>query len=207
MTIKTVIFDFGGVIYQLPDLKGIIKIQEMLGITFEPEIFELLKNPEESSLIQGICLGEVPEDQIWVMIVEKWGAGPRMLRYLRRKFVSRRSLNKPLANFIKKLSQDYTMGILSNAGDRTRSIMEDIFHLDRYVDEIIISAEEKLVKPDERIYQVAMDRLGAEPETSLFVDDLLVNVQAARDFGMKAIQFISNEQTIQDVMSCLDLEA
>jgi HAD superfamily hydrolase (TIGR01509 family) len=84
--------------------------------------------------------------------------------------------------------------------------MEDIFHLDRFVDDIIISAEEGIIKPDRRIYQIALDRLGAEPDTTLFVDDYPANVKGARDLGMKAVHFIDNKQAMQHIQTYLDNE-
>jgi len=206
MTIATILFDFGGVIYQIPDLTWVIKLQDMLGITLEPDVVELLENPNESSLMRDICLGEISEDRIWVAVVERWRIKPRVFRHIRRKFISRRHCNKPLVRYLKKLGQSYKTGILSNAGLQTRSLMEDVFHLDRYVDDIIISAEEKLIKPDQRIYQVAMDRLDAEPETTLFLDDLPVNVEAARDLGMKAVQFLNTQQAILEINAILEGE-
>jgi putative hydrolase of the HAD superfamily len=83
-------------------------------------------------------------------------------------------------------------------------VMEDIFHLDRYVEDIIISAEEGIIKPDPRIYQIALERLGADPETTLFIDDYPPNVEAAREMGMKAVHFVENKQAIQRIKSYLD---
>jgi putative hydrolase of the HAD superfamily len=102
-----------------------------------------------------------------------------------------------------ELHKDYQLGILSNAGDQSRSLMTDVFHLDQVVDEIIISAEEGVIKPDVEIYQIAMSRLDSKPEESLFIDDYGKNVEAAVDFGMKAIQFKDNEQAISMIRELL----
>jgi HAD superfamily hydrolase (TIGR01509 family) len=72
------------------------------------------------------------------------------------------------------------------------------------VDEIIISAEEGVIKPDRRIFEIAMSRLGTTPERSLLLDDHLPNVMAAREFGMHAVQFISPHQAIETVRIHLD---
>jgi HAD superfamily hydrolase (TIGR01509 family) len=84
--------------------------------------------------------------------------------------------------------------------------MEEIFHLDDYVDEIIISAEEGVIKPDPKIYRIALERLEAEPETSLLLDDTEENVLAARDIGMKAIKFVNNDQSIPMMHKILNTE-
>ena len=55
----------------------------------------------------------------------------------------------------------------------------------------VVSAHEKLVKPDPAIYRVLLDRNGLAPETCLFVDDMPENVEAARALGMKAHRFVT----------------
>jgi len=104
------------------------------------------------------------------------------------------------------LQSEYQLAILSNAGNQAREIIENHYHLDAYVEEIIISAEEGVIKPDHRIYQIAMDRLKTTPETSLFIDDFMVNVFSARDFGMSAVQFINNHQVISAIRDYLETD-
>ena len=54
-----------------------------------------------------------------------------------------------------------------------------------------MSGEEKLKKPDPRIYQLMTDRYGIEPEKAVFIDDSPANVASARKFGIHAIHFTS----------------
>lgn len=59
---------------------------------------------------------------------------------------------------------------------------------DRFRD-IIVSGDERLIKPDPAIYRLALTRFGlAAPET-VFVDDVAANVQAAADLGIHAVLF------------------
>lgn len=206
MAIKTILFDFGGVLLKSPKPAHLQKWQHLLGFDDDPEIIEMLANPNESALVQDICLGKISEDQLWKIMAEKWHLKPSMIKRIRRRMFSKRSLNKPIVQFLAELHNDYQTAILSNAGDQTRQVMEDIYHLDRYVETMIISAEEGVIKPDHQIFKIAMDRLNAQPATSLLLDDYLVNVQAARDFGMKAVQFINNQQAISTIRDYLTEE-
>jgi HAD superfamily hydrolase (TIGR01509 family) len=63
-----------------------------------------------------------------------------------------------------------------------------------------------VIKPDPKIFQIAMERMHTVPEQSLLLDDYEVNVQAAREFGMKAVHFISNEQAIPMIREMLQEE-
>lgn len=206
MVIKTILFDFGGVLYKMPDPKGIDKWTNLLGIKNSPEIAEMLSNPHESELVKDICLGKITEEEAWGMIRTRWSVTPGLIRRIRRNFLSKRSLNRQMVDFMASLREDFQLGILSNAGDQARSLMTDVLNLDRYVDEIIISAEEGVIKPDEEIYQIAMDRLDTKPEQTLFIDDYLENVQSAERFGMKVVHFTENQQAMQKIRESIQEE-
>lgn len=55
--------------------------------------------------------------------------------------------------------------------------------------DIVVSGEEKLLKPDPALYYRALDRFGLKPAEALFIDDRLINVEGARAVGMAAHLF------------------
>lgn len=63
----------------------------------------------------------------------------------------------------------------------------------------VVSAHEKLVKPDPAIYRVLLDRNDLDPADCLFVDDSLDNVLGARRVGMKAVHFTSPARFAADL--------
>ena len=70
--------------------------------------------------------------------------------------------------------------------------------------DILVSGDEKLVKPDPAIYALAISRFGVKPETCLFVDDRAENVEAARAAGLLAHQFIDAD-TLLSTLKKLNL--
>jgi 2-haloacid dehalogenase len=64
---------------------------------------------------------------------------------------------------------------------------EDAFF--RRFRDVVVSGEEKLLKPDPALYFGALDRFGLKPADALFVDDRLINVEGARAVGMPAFLF------------------
>lgn len=206
MGIKTILFDFGGVILNTSNLRWIRRWQKLFGFQNFPEITEMLTNPNESQLIKNICLGKISEDEIWEAVSEKWPVKPEVVRRIRRRIFSKNKLNQKVVRFMAELQEKYQVAILSNAGDRTREVIEGDYNLNQYLDDIIISAEEGVIKPDRRIYQIAMDRLDTQPEATLFLDDTLENVLAARKFGMHAVQFINTHQALQSMRDYLQKE-
>jgi len=60
--------------------------------------------------------------------------------------------------------------------------------------DILVSGEEKLLKPDPAIYYRALDRFRLRPAEALFIDDRAINVEGAEAVGMKAHLFTTAEE-------------
>jgi putative hydrolase of the HAD superfamily len=73
-------------------------------------------------------------------------------------------------------------------------------------DEVVISAEVGLHKPQPEIYRLAAERLGVEPGDCVFVDDLRENCAGAEAVGMTAVLHRDNETTIASVEELLGLK-
>ena len=59
---------------------------------------------------------------------------------------------------------------------------------------ILVSGQEKLVKPDPRIFQLLIDRTGVAPERTAFIDDSEKNAEAAARLGFRAVRFTDPER-------------
>lgn len=56
-------------------------------------------------------------------------------------------------------------------------------------DGIVVSGEEKLIKPDPEIFMVLLDRYNLKAEESVFIDDSPANIKTAEGLGFKAVLF------------------
>ena len=65
--------------------------------------------------------------------------------------------------------------------------------------DIVVSGEERLVKPDPDIYRVLFLRAGVEPSRAVFIDDSPYNVAGAEAVGMHAIRFETPDQLARDL--------
>lgn len=74
---------------------------------------------------------------------------------------------------------------------------------DRFRD-IVVSGDERLVKPDPAIYHLALDRFGLQPGEAVFIDDREDNVAAANGVGMRGLQFV-DAPTLRGQLSALGL--
>lgn len=64
---------------------------------------------------------------------------------------------------------------------------------------IVVSGVEKTRKPFPEFYQILFDRYAVAPGRSVFIDDNVSNIRAARDLGLNAIHFTSPEQLRGDL--------
>ena len=80
---------------------------------------------------------------------------------------------------------------LTNWSAETFPVAQRRFPFLQWFEDIVVSGEVKLAKPDPRIYRLALERNRLRAQTTLFVDDALHNVQAARALGLPAIHFQS----------------
>ncbi len=70
----------------------------------------------------------------------------------------------------------------------------DAFPMIRLLRDVIVSGAEKVIKPDPRIYQIALARMGnPDPADVMFIDDRLVNIEAAETLGFRGHHFSSAE--------------
>lgn len=78
-------------------------------------------------------------------------------------------------------------GLLTNNAREFEEFWKPLLPLDELFDDVVDSSEVGLRKPDPRIYHLALERLGVDPDRSAFVDDAPGNVAAARGVGMRAV--------------------
>lgn len=66
-------------------------------------------------------------------------------------------------------------------------------------DGIVVSGDERMLKPDREIYDLFSRRYGVKPETAVFIDDSQRNVEGARAAGMHGLHFSSPEALARDL--------
>jgi putative hydrolase of the HAD superfamily len=95
----------------------------------------------------------------------------------------------------------FLTAILSNMGDNVLANMKREFDWLPRFDVLVWSFQLRIAKPDPAIYLHLLSELGTQPEGTLFLDDKLVNIEAAQALGMKAIQFSSVEKLRDDLIA------
>lgn len=111
--------------------------------------------------------------------------------------------NHKLLSYIQELGANYKIGILSNVG--TPWIRESFLTAEEIAlfDDMVLSFEVGMGKPDPAVYKLACDRLSVAPEEAIFIDDLPPYCQVARDVGMQAIAYENFEQFHTEIQQLL----
>ena len=90
---------------------------------------------------------------------------------------------------------------LSNMEPETFTLRFARFPFMTWFDGHVISGFERVAKPDQRIFQILLERYALTPEATVFVDDLQRNVEAARAVGINAVRYTGAGQLRQDLLA------
>ena len=198
--IKTVFFDLGGVLVRTADRRPRQLLAERHGMSYK-EIDQLVYG---SSTARQATAGEISAAEHKSAVMNELGLPGEDFAAFGDEFWRGDSVDMKLIEFIESLQGDYRTVLLSNAWDDLRQLLVDLWKIDGVFDEIFISAEIKLAKPDPAIYQYVIKELDDEPASMVFIDDFIENVVAAREQGIHAIHFRSREQALSELAEYLD---
>ncbi len=202
--IRAVMFDFGGVLYRTPKPQHMRRLLRLFGVRDPGPISMVTASPLESPLVMDLMTGRLAEKEMWRRMARELRIWPALLDFLRKSGYSSRRLDRELTVYLSSLRPHYRTAILTNAGSEFRGTFGRAYGLEKMVDQLIISAEEGLAKPDTRLYYRALEQLGVTAEETVFVDDIPENVSAARKAGMQAVLHLDSERTIARIVEILE---
>lgn len=93
------------------------------------------------------------------------------------------------------------LAALTNWSAETFPVARERFGILRRFAGVLVSGEEGLAKPDPAIFALALERFGFDAAACTFVDDAAVNVAAAREAGLRAVQFHDADQLRHDLVA------
>ena len=111
--------------------------------------------------------------------------------------------NRPIFPVLTQLkARGFPMGVLSNTCDaHWQFVFSQHWVLQTFFDPLVLSYEEKSMKPDSKIYEAAIKRAGVEPGHIFFTDDRQENIDAAIKAGIDAVLFETVPQLVFDLQS------
>ncbi len=107
---------------------------------------------------------------------------------------------EPVVQILKALKeQGYPLYGLSNWPAGKFDLVRPKYPFFSWFDDIVISGEVRLAKPDPLIYAILLERVGRPAEECIFIDDSAVNIQTAQTLGFQTIHFYSPHQLIEEL--------
>lgn len=199
--IGAVVFDFGGVISAVDVGAFLRRLAPRAGKTAE-EIGALISRSQLPVLYES---GRISSTEFFARLAALCGLRMSEDEFVR-DFTAIFTPIEPTLGLIRRLKGRYRLGLLSNTNEwHFRGHIETVPVFPLF-DAVSLSYEVKVMKPGERIYRDALDKLGLPPEACVFIDDIEENVAAARTLSMRAIRYEGHDRLVA-ALAELNIEA
>lgn len=197
MALRAVVFDFGMVLTGTPDQNAHDEMVRLTGLA--PERFEDLYWADRHAYDEGKLNGVT----FWLKFAQDSGLAlsqtdlDALNRLDSRMWTSQDPVMVAWQQQLK--AHGLKTAVLSNMGDAVRESIEREFQWLRNFDALVWSYELGIAKPDPAIYLHTLKQLSTAPEDTLFLDDKLVNVEAAKALGMNALVFTTPADLVEQL--------
>ncbi len=183
--IKAFFFDIGGVLVRVNPGSAIQKLAKRLDLTEEQ-----IQQAMSRELLNTYEKGHLSSNQFYEQLLINYGSSKNIsLETFKAYWEDMLFPYDESIAFLEKATKDFPVWLLSNTNDFHYDILIKHFPFMQWVKGGTYSFMVGSMKPQPFIYQQAIRKSGFRPEEILFIDDLEVNVQAARDQGLNVILF------------------
>jgi putative hydrolase of the HAD superfamily len=212
MTIKAVIWDFGGVITSSP-FEAFNRYEAEKGLPHN--LFRQVNstNPDSNAwaLFERNEIDAAGFDEMFLKESTALGHPVRGAEVLA---LLSGDIRPRVVAALKACKQHFKVGCITNnvqtghgagmsANTEKAAAVEGVMEL---FDAIIESSKAGIRKPDPRIYQMMCELLQVEPAECVYLDDLGINCKPASALGMKAIKVTGQDQALADLAAATGLE-
>jgi putative hydrolase of the HAD superfamily len=206
--IEAIVSDFGGVL-TTPLLSSFMAVQDEIGITPEDlgKAMKAITEEDGENPLYGMERGEISEADFLARLSDGLepllGHRPQLHRF-REIYFEALHPNQPMIELMRELkAEGKRMAMLTNNVREWEPLWRSMLPVDEIFETVVDSGFVGVRKPEARIYEMTLERLGLPAESCLFVDDLPHNCEGAREAGMAAVHFRDNEQAITEIRAAL----
>jgi putative hydrolase of the HAD superfamily len=199
LALRAVVFDYGMVLTGSPNAEAHDAMVRITGLPVDR--FESLYWADRHAYDEGKLTGIA----FWQKFLREAGLTfqPAVVEEINRHDARMWTTQNPamLAWQLQLKQRGLLTAILSNIGDDVLASVERSFDWIHRFDVLVWSCQFGAVKPDPSIYLHTLAELGTLPGETLFIDDKLANVEAARELGIQAIEYSSVERLRADLIA------
>ncbi len=206
--LRAIVSDFGGVL-TTPLLRSFVAVQDEIGIAPE-HLGEAMRTASEKrgeNPLYELERGELAESDFLDLLADALeplvGHRPHLHRFREVYFEALHPNHEAIALMRELKASGLKMALLTNNVKEWEPLWRSMLPVDEIFEEIVDSAFVGARKPEARIYELTLERIGLPAEACLFVDDIQVNCQGAEAVGMRAVHFRDNEQAIGEIRAAL----
>ena len=187
MKIKNIVFDLGGVLLDL-DWRACVSEFAKNGI---PQVEQILSPHLTSGIFMQLEIGKISKAEFYngVRAKSQSDISDETIDYCISKFAAKLPIYK--LEMLRKLRESYNVYMLSNTSSITLDYVDSHMFTqegltwESYFDRRYVSFEMQQLKPDSEIYLSMLEDGEIKPEETLFLDDNLANITAAKKLGLQ----------------------
>jgi putative hydrolase of the HAD superfamily len=208
--IRAVISDFGGVL-TTPLMHSFAAYQDRTGISAAAlgQAMQTIAEREGAHPLFELECGRTTEadfiEKLRTALEPELGHRPEMHRF-REIYFDALHPNEAMIELMREAKErGRRMALLTNNVREWEPLWRSMLPVDEIFELVVDSAFVGMRKPDREIYELTLERMGSDVAAAecLFVDDIEVNVDAARGLGMNAVHFRDNDQAIAEIRGLL----
>lgn len=201
---KVIFLDAGGVLFDTP-IKGEDRIRNLLtGRGYQLEVIneaiKLAKHGTKASFITTWCEEENYYKSFYGTIAREIGEESltQELLYLTH-YAVHCELFPEVIDVLEELSKKYRLAVISNAMPSMDWVFDKL-GIRKYFYTMILSAFVKESKPDEAIYEIALDQAQALRQESIFIDDKMENIEGSERVGIKGLHLERDKKNLFELL-------
>ena len=193
--IRTIIFDMGGVIVDV-HLDEAVRQFKAIGVT---DAERQIDSNNHKGFFLDFENGDIDSETFRRRLSEHAGKDIPMEDIVR---AWKSIISKPIQfklDYILELRRKYRVFLLSNNNPilidwaRTSDFSDAGFPITHYFDKLYISYEMKCTKPGHLIFEKMIQDSGIKPSESLFIEDGIRNINAAKELGFQILHVVNGE--------------
>ena len=136
--------------------------------------------------------GLIPSSEVW----NRLGFGDQYPNIEKEYLDKQLTIDNDFLDLALEFKQKYKMALLSNDVKEWSCYLRQKYGLNDIFNEVMISGDVGLRKPNKKIFNLLLEKIKAPPDSCIFVDDSLHNLNAASKLGIKTIRFVREKEKI-----------
>ncbi|MDK2980700.1 MAG: glucose-phosphatase [Chloroflexota bacterium] len=198
MSIRAIIWDLEGVMLRTPDEDVPTTIARRLQVPIQD-----MRTAFYSDFNDRVDQGEFTHDEFMTHVLDMLELPHEKKSDMLDCFYQDFFIDNEMLADVRAYHQHYRTALLSNYSELLRKMLSSHWRMDGAFDQIVISWEVRMIKPNPDIFHYTLDKLGVEPQEAIFIDDKAVNVAGAQALGMQAIQFSDRADMNRKIQSII----